>query len=142
MPQPKTSPRIEFRKQESLRISSSPNLADMFPALKSLTLSLVYYLTGGIRQTTKIKYTVNLAHAKSAFTFNCPNTECVGGDFDLSNELRGAVATHQTITTGERCCQGWENKSTINLTRCHRVLRYELDMEYNEVPDSHISVGV
>ncbi len=130
MQQNRTSPRAEYRQRENLRINASPNLAEKFRGLKSLTVDLAYYDEGGTHKTTEIKYTVNLANAKSAFSFTCPNNECVGGDFDLSEQLAKAVAAHLTTSTGEMRCEGWQSKTTIETVRCHSLLRYRLNLEF------------
>jgi hypothetical protein len=130
MAQHKTSPRAEYRQRENLRINASHNLAEKFHGLKSLTVDLAYYDAGGIRKTAEIKYTVNLANAKSVFSFTCPNNECVGGDFDLSEKLASAVAAHLVTATGELCCQGWQSKTTIESARCHSILRYKFNLGY------------
>jgi hypothetical protein len=126
----RTSPRAEYRQQENLRINAAPNLAEKFCELKSLTVDLEYYDAGGVRRTSALKYRVNLANAKSAFSFACPNNECVGGDFDLSEKLASTVNAHLATATGEMCCQGWQSKTAIDSTRCHSVLRYKLTLEY------------
>jgi hypothetical protein len=81
-------------------------------------------------RSSEIKYVVNLAHAKSVFRFDCLNGECVGGDFDLSEELANAVRARRPVATGEMCCQGWSSKSTINTVRCHNILRYKLSLGF------------
>ncbi|HYT61274.1 MAG TPA: hypothetical protein VEL06_13955 [Haliangiales bacterium] len=126
----KIGPRAEYRQQENLRINASPNLAERFHELKSLKVDLAHYAAGGVHKTSEIKYTVNLANAKSVFSFTCSNNECVGGDFDLSEKLANAVAAHLTTTAGELCCQGWQSKTTIESKHCHNVLRYKLSLEY------------
>lgn len=93
-------------------MSASPNLGETFRGLKSLSVDLAYYNAGGTHKTSEIKYSVNLASARSVFLFLCPNHECVGGDFDLSGKLAGAIAAHLTSATGEMCCQGWQSKTT------------------------------
>ena len=40
-----------------------------------------------------------LANAKSVFRIDCPNSGCIGGDFDLTEELAKAVAEHRTTVT-------------------------------------------
>jgi hypothetical protein len=77
-----------------------------------------------------MKYTVNLAHAKSRIRFSCPNNECVGGDFDLSTELANAVAARHESTSGELVCQGWRSRTTIENLFCHNILRYKLSIGY------------
>lgn len=98
--------------------------------MKSLTVEIAYFDEGGFVRRGEMKYTVNLAHAKSLFRFSCPNSECVGGDFDLSAELANAVAVRQETTSGELVCQGWRSKTTIDNLLCHNILRYKLSIGY------------
>jgi len=126
----RTGARAEYHAQESQRIKDSISLADKFQKLKSLTVNLLYFEPRGISKTGEIKYTVNLDHAKSVFRFNCPNNECVRGDFDLSDELAKAVAGHRATATGELRCQGWRSKTTIDTLPCHHILRYKLTLAY------------
>jgi hypothetical protein len=123
-------PRAEYRQQENQRIQGSASLADKFHQLKSLTVDLAFYNSEGVSKNSQIKYTVNLAHAKSVFRFDCHNNECVCGDFDLSKELANAVAEHKASVTGEMCCHGWLNKATIDRIHCHNILRYKLSLAY------------
>lgn len=126
----KVGPREEYRQQENKRVHESATLADKFQQLKSLTVDLEFYNSGGLTRNSQIKYTVNLDRAKSVFSFQCHNNECVCGDFDLSEHLARAVASHETHTTGESCCQGWLSKATIDRVHCHNILRYRLNLEY------------
>jgi hypothetical protein len=64
------------------------------------------------------------------FRFDCLNSECIRGDFDLSQELTNAVAARRTTATGEKCCQGWRSKTTIDTVHCHNILRYKLSLGY------------
>jgi hypothetical protein len=116
--------------QEGLRIKDSVTLANKFGELKSLTVDLAYYDPEGHSKTGEIKYTVNLANAKSVFCFNCSNSECVRGDFDLSQEVANAVMARRTDVTGEMSCQGWRSKTTIDTLRCRNILRYKLSLGY------------
>lgn len=122
--------RAEYRLQQDQRIRDSVSLSKKFKKLKSLTVDLTYYSRKGATKNSHVKYTVNLAHAKSVFRFDCFNTECVGGDFDLSDKLASAVAGRLTTATGEICCQGWRSKATIGTVRCHNILRYTLSLAY------------
>jgi hypothetical protein len=130
MPQRNIDPRAEHRQQENQRANDSLCIADKFPHLKSLSVDFTTVNADGMGQTNEIKYTVNLAHAKSVFRFDCPNPECVGGDFDLSDALTNAYTEHRTSAVGETRCQGWRSKSTIGTVHCHSVLRYKLQLEY------------
>jgi len=122
--------RAEYREQEGQRVKDSATLASRFAQLKSLTVDLAYYDPSGVNKGSEVKYRVNLDGAKSVFRFNCPNKECVRGDFDLSEELADAIATRQTAVSGERTCEGWRSKTTIDTVHCHNILRYKLALEY------------
>ena len=111
-------------------MQAAPCLADRFQKLKSLTVGLEYFDGEGLTKNSRIKYEVNLAHAKSVFRFNCPNSECIRGDFDLSAELAEAVAHRRTSVSGEIACQGWQSKTTINTVHCRNVLRYTISLGY------------
>ena len=122
--------RAEYQEQESQRVKDSATLASRFAQLKSLTVDLAYYDPSGVNKGSEVKYEVNLDGAKSVFRFNCPNKECVRGDFDLSKELADAIATRQSVVSGERTCEGWRSKTTIDTVHCHNVLRYKLTLKY------------
>jgi hypothetical protein len=107
-------------------------LAERFPQLKSLIVDLGYYDSGGVTKNSQIKYTPNLTHARSVFRVDCPNQGCVGGDFDLTDELAKAVTQHRTTVAGEMACQGWQSKTTIDTVHCHNILRYTLNAVYEE----------
>jgi hypothetical protein len=126
----KLGARSEYRQEEGQRVKDSATLADTFRKLKSLTVELAYSDPEGTVQSKKVKYEVNLANAKSVFRFSCPNDECIRGDFDLSHELAKAVADHRKVATGEKVCQGWRSKTTIDTVRCHNILRYTLSLGY------------
>lgn len=122
--------RAKYKLQEGLRIRDSVNLSQKFGQLKSLTVDLSFYNSEGATRNSHIRYKVNLAHAKSVFRFDCINAECIGGDFDLSEELALAVAARRTTVSGEMRCQGWRRKSTIDRNHCHNILRYTLSLAY------------
>ncbi len=122
--------RAEYRQEQGQRIKDSASLSDRFPLLKSLTVELAYYDPEGVTRGSEIKYVVNLNAARSVFRFNCHNDECVRGDFDLSEELANAVASHHTSAPGEMCCPGWRSKNTIDMVHCHNILRYKFSLAY------------
>jgi hypothetical protein len=130
MQQKKIDPRAEFRQLEKVRIGASPSLAERFQDLKALEIDLEYFDPELLRRMGTIKYTVNLTNAKSAFSFHCPNTECVGGDFDLTETLATAVVAHRKTISGEMCCQGWLSRTMIGSKRCLHMLRYTFALQY------------
>jgi hypothetical protein len=131
MRQHKIGSRAEFRQQEDQRTLASECLAIKFKKLKALKVELAYFNgDGASRSSSQIKYQVNLENAHSVFRFNCPNNECVRGDFDLSAELAAAVAGRRKLVTGELTCQGWRNRNTVDTVRCQNILRYKFTLKY------------
>ena len=124
------SARSEYREQEGQRVRESASLADRFPQLKTLTVALDYKCPDDALKARRLNYVVNLNHAKSVFRFNCPNDECVRGDFDLTEQLANAVARRRTTLTGEIHCPGWRSKTTIGTVPCPNSLRYKLSLGY------------
>ena len=126
----KLGPRAEYRAKQNQRVAASPSLADKYGKLKSLTVNIGYFAPGGITKYRQVTYDVTLSHAKSIFRLDCPNTECVQGDFELTEELEAAVTKCTKIVAGELCCNGWQNKESIQKTKCSHVLRYKLKLGY------------
>jgi hypothetical protein len=120
----------EHRRRENQRVVDSATLAEKFPKLKALVVDLVYSSADSATRSTQIKYTVNVQSAKSVFRFDCPNRDCVRGDFDLSEELAVAMKARRKIAGGQKCCEGWVNEKGIPAVRCTRMLRYQLTFAY------------
>jgi len=128
MPRRKLSARNEFRHRENLRIMESGSLSVRFPNLKSLKAEVTYHTVGSLGRSAQVKYDVNLEHAKSVFRFDCPNNECVGGGFDLSDLLAGAVSKRSKSLVGEMNCPGWRDKNNVDKLHCRNLLRYKLSL--------------
>jgi hypothetical protein len=127
----KTTPRAEYRLLQRQRIDDSPVLALKFPKLKTLSLDLEYFDANGVTRNGGMKYQVNVEHAKSLFCFACPNGECVGGDFDLTEALAQAIAGGQKLVTGEARCPGVRHiKARKIQVPCQNILRYKLTLKY------------
>jgi len=122
--------RAEYRAQEGQRVRDSASLASTFRELKSLKVEFQHYTPGGLSKTSQVSYEVNLANAKSVFRFHCPNSECIRGDFDLTDELATAVAHRRKTVSGQMVCEGWRSKTTVDKAPCHNVLKYQLTLGY------------
>ena len=129
-PKKHDGPRQIFRGEEAQRVNDSPTLAAKFPELKVLAAEL--HFTDSLRATLngRIKYKLNLEVSKALLRFDCPNSECVRGDFDLSKELKDAVAERRTRIKGDTPCPGWLSKTTIDTIHCRNVLHYQLSLAY------------
>lgn len=127
----RANPRTEHRLLQIQRANESASLAEKFPKLKSLTVNLVYFEADGLTRSGALRYKVNVEHARSLFSFVCPNRECVGGDFDLSAAVAEAVAERRKTVEGQIQCQG-SHRSPMEQGRrpCHKLLRYKLNLGY------------
>lgn len=132
MPKRCLGPRAEYRQQERQRAEDSATIAEKFPDLKALTIELAFQNPEGGGSASQIRYCVNIDNAKSVFRFDCPNGECIGGDFDLSVELTEAVAGHHPTAAGEFRCQGWRSKALVGTQRCQHKLAYRLTLRYDD----------
>lgn len=130
MYQQRIGARVEYLQEEKVRVNAARSLAERFPDLKSLAALLAYYGPDGVVRCSELKCTFNLTFAKALFLFDCPNPECIGGNFDLSSELARAVTVRRENVTGEIRCQGWKSKTTMGRIYCDHLLRYTLTLGY------------
>ena len=131
IPPRKANPRAEYRLREIQRVNSSVSLAEKYPKLGTLTVNLFYFDGDGVTKTGEVRYKVNVQHAKSVFSFVCPNAECMGGDFDLSEAVAEAVAGRRKLAEGEIRCRGHRTGARKDKVPCRNLLRYKLTLGYN-----------
>jgi hypothetical protein len=130
MPPRKLNPRAEYRLREVQRVHNSASLAEKFPKLKSLRVDLAYFDPDGLTRTGELRYKVNVKHAKSVFSFVCQSSECLAGDFDLSQAVTQAVTQGRKSAEGEIRCQGTRERPKEGKRPCHNLLRYKLTLGY------------
>jgi len=130
MQQQRMGARAEYREQERQRVKDSSTLAEAFGNLKSLTVEFEHHDPHGTTRNNRVKYEVNVQNAKSVFRFDCTNSECIRGDFDLSDQIAEAVAAHKQIVHGESICKGWRSRTTIDTVHCGNIFRYKLTLGY------------
>jgi len=106
-------------------------MAEKFPWLKSLKVTLEYFDAAGTTKSGEVRCKLNLAHAKSVLWFACPGAECMRGDFDLSEVLAKAVAERRKVVTGELRCQGTRKRGDREVVACRTLLRYRLNLSYD-----------
>ncbi len=127
----KSNPRREYRLKQHERIEASALLAEKFPGLKALRVTLEFFDAAGSTKQGEMKCKLNVEHAKSALWFGCPGVECTCGDFDLSEALAQAVAGRRKVATGELRCQGRRKRGGREAVACGTLLRYKLNLNYD-----------
>lgn len=129
---PKADPRGDYRREQNERVNATPSLAEKFPKLKSLTVTLEHFDKLGLRRESSLKLTPVLDKTKSELWVNCPCRECAGGDYDLSGELERAISAKRKMAVGELRCQGTVNDKVKRETGpCQHLLRFELRLTYS-----------
>jgi hypothetical protein len=112
-------------------------MGEKFPALSALKVEVAYNDSqGGYKSGNSMKYTVNVQHAKSMFCFACPSGACIGGDFDLTEQLAAVVAARKKSVEGELKCQGWHKRNKEERVPCHVVMRFKLSLGYRRKDDA------
>ncbi len=127
---PKRSARLEYRLKQRDEIEASQLLAEKFPGLTALKVTLEYFDCTGTTRNGGMRCKLNVEHARSALWFACPGVECTGGDFDLSEALTEAVARRRKVVTGELRCQGTRKRGDRERVSCQTLLRYKLNLNY------------
>ena len=125
----KTDARTEYRVQEGQRVEDSQTLAQKFPELNSLSVTVAHFRPGDV-QVGAMKLTYNPEHAKSVLRVDCANPECVEGDYDLTAELAKAISARRKTVSGEVICQGWRSKTELGVAHCQHILRFKLSLGY------------
>src|SRR5436190_22779805 len=108
----KVNPRAEYREREALRVEASATLALSYLRLRALTVELTYFDRKIVSWGRGVKYRANLENARSVLRFHCPSDLCIGGDFDLSEALAGAVGVSRTKLAGDVRCKGFRRQIT------------------------------
>lgn len=122
--------RAEYRQEEGQRVKGSITLAEKFQTLKALTIDSTHWSADSGTKSGQVNFSVNLQRAKSIVRVQCPNSECVRGDFDLTEVLTTAVAAQRKSVDGELVCRGWRSRTTIDTVPCGNILRYKITLAY------------
>jgi hypothetical protein len=121
----KSELRKDSRRKTFEQVEKSASLAIMYPRLKTLKMGLVYFDS---KMGEAILYRANLEIAKSMLHFNCPSSLCLGGGFDLSNDLRTAVAGLRKSIVGVRHCCGFRDEETGKTVPCKSILHFKMTL--------------
>ncbi len=127
----KQGARAKYQERQGRRVQEARTLSKEFPRLKSLKVNIRYLDSGAPDNSHPLKFAVNIQHAKAVLRFQCPNPECIRGDFDLTGELAKAVKRRCATVTGEMPCPGWLSRNTIGTLRCRNILQYNLQLGYS-----------
>jgi hypothetical protein len=126
----KSNPYLEQRLRERERITAAPSLAEKYPKLKSLSVVIGYFDQQRMSHAGELRYRANVQHAKSIMAFACPNSNCKGGGFDLTEVLGKAITGKRKSVQGELRCPGTRSVISNRETTCQHFLHYKLSLGY------------
>ena len=127
---PKSALRKEARQRAFERREKSASVAVAYPRLKTLTVNLVYYSREIVSWGQGILYRANLETAKSMLHFNCPNSLCKGGGFDLSKDLSIAAAGRLNSIARAVPCAGFCDLENGKTVPCQSKLHFKMILTY------------
>ncbi len=127
---PKARLRQDSRRRTFERAEKSPSLAMTYPRLRNLTVDLLYFDREMVSRRHALRYRANLETAKSILQFICPSSLCKGGGFDLSKELRSAIAGHRKTGDGDMHCQGSRDQESGKTVPCESILRFKMTLAF------------
>ena len=126
----KSNPYLEQRLRERERITSAPSLAEKYPKLKSLSVVIGYFDQQRVSHAGELRYRANVQHAKAIMSFACPNSNCRGGGFDLTEVLGKAITEKRKSVQGEIRCTGMRSSLPKHEVNCQHLLHYKLNLAY------------
>ncbi|MBI1176893.1 hypothetical protein GC207_05585 [bacterium] len=127
----KTTRRAEYRQAQLQRAARSATLAEKFAGLTALTINVSYLAPDGSPRNRNVKHTVNVERAPSEFHLTCLNHECIEGDYDLTELLNRAVTNRDKQVTATMCCQGWQDRLSIDRRRCGQQIALTMNLDYS-----------
>ncbi len=110
---PRRSPRQEYRSKQRELIEASPSMAEKFPRLKALAVTLEFFDPTGSTKQGEMKCKLNVEQAKSALWFGCPGVECICGDFGVGGGVDGGARDVKREVPGAMWLVLGEGRGTI-----------------------------
>ena len=126
----KSELRKDSRRKTFERAEKSASLAVTYPRLKALKMDLLYFDHEIVSWGQGILYRANLETAKSMLHFNCPNSLCKGGGFDLSKDLSIAAAGRLNSIVRAVPCPGFCDLENGKTAPCQSKLHFKMILTY------------
>lgn len=134
----------KFRKQETRQdaveatetsglgnLENSETIADLLPGIRHLAVNLTI-----VSPDREIEPSLNNRsfgpQSRAFFQFRCKNVTCVGGGFDLQDDILAAAADGRNELSGRRVCQGWRSSELVGQQKCYFELNFKAHISYSE----------
>jgi hypothetical protein len=119
----------ERRDQREQREDAAGKLLQKVPDLGSLSIDVTELRPDGCIGNTHYIRRIIVDHAPALFEIPCSFPKCEQGGYDLTSEVLGALAAHETRFEGQLACRGYGETFS-----CSRVLRYVGTATYHDAP--------
>lgn len=126
--------REQLRNERSAREQAAGKLASRAPDLDSLSLDLDESRADGSLGDTHYVRRIVVEHAPALFHVPCSYPPCLGGGYELTQEILNAVAARKPRFEGTLRCSG-----RCGAVECGRVLRYVATATYALAPLAALS---
>lgn len=103
---------------------------EAFPEAKTIKVEVIEWRGISERdERPRILHKANISEY-----FNCSNSICYAGGFQLANVIRSMIDKRQTELSGDSACQGYEGsaKGGKRYRSCLHNFEYKVQIEYNE----------
>ena len=113
-----------------MRIPTTTRISELWPSVAKIAIEThqTYRSAFGVyERDTPGRYDPDFA---AEFLFDCINTDCTVGYFDLFPSVAGMALRRETHKSGTMECRG--NEAPDHSNRCPCVLEYKITIEYND----------
>jgi hypothetical protein len=118
----------QYKEKLALQEHSSSQLKEWFPEINKLTILITFKDLTDLESPEQETH-LFLPERKAFFLFHCPYRECVNGGFDLTQDVKNAVAAINKTTLGKIECLGWQDEQRIGAHRCKLTASYKIAAE-------------
>lgn len=108
------------------------HIKDNYPNVESISFEMRYIDPDGLTKPFE-KSLMCGPDDYAIFRFDCPFKECVEGGHDLEMTIHEMIIAEVAEGKGVIRCEGWQDKSRINVNHCWCELHYKVTIEYKKI---------
>lgn len=129
---PRNTVELDLHRRQERR-GNAPSIAELFPGVESVRVSLSFTEEGAEREPRKEQHFYTPA-SLAFFEYKCPSWKCGLGGFDLGPLVERAVQSRSGRTTGTLKCSGWHDPEA-RTENCVMSVRYVVAVARSAAPD-------
>ncbi len=111
-------------------LEAAETIAGVLPGVRHLAINLT--IAGPDREIEPSLNNRSFGpQSRAFFNFRCKNVECVGGGFDLQDDILAAAEEGRNELTGRRVCHGWRSADLVGQQKCYFELNFKAHLSYS-----------